>query len=267
MKNENFITILGWMVNELKLQGNELLCYALIYGFSQDGSSVFNGSRKYIAELIGAKSLNTVDSVLKNLIDKKLIIKESSNINGVIFNSYKVIIEKTNFKVCTPCSNNEYPYSKNEHNNNSNIYSNKEKEIDKSISKKSELKLCNYIEVRNKWEELNPKLPSIRCFNEKRKRALNTLLKNNNATIDDLYKVFEIISVCSFCQGNNDRKWTATLDWVLNDTKSCFNRLLEGAYAFNESEKERVNSIVSGEVNKKETKVNSTIIINGQIYK
>jgi hypothetical protein len=136
MKNENFITILGWMVNELKLQGNELLCYALIYGFSQDGSSVFNGSRKYIADLIGAKSLNTVDSVLKNLVDKKLIIKESNNINGVIFNSYKVIIKKTNFKTCAPHSNFEHPHSKIEHNNNSNIDSNKEKEIDKSISSK-----------------------------------------------------------------------------------------------------------------------------------
>lgn len=255
------------MVNELKLQGNELLCYALIYGFSQDGSSAFNGSRKYIAELIGAKSLNTVDSVLKNLVDKKLIIKESNNINGVIFNSYKVIVEKTDFKNCAPHSIFEHPHSKIEHNNNSNIDSNKEKEIDKSISKKSELKLCNYIEVHNKWEETNPNLPSIRCFNEKRKKALRTLLKNNNATIDDLYKVFEIIAVCSFCQGNNDRKWKATLDWVLNDTKSCFNRLLEGAYAFSEYEKEKVNSIVSGETKSEENKANSTIIINGQVYK
>ena len=254
------------MVNELKLQGNELLCYALIYGFSQDGSSVFNGSRKYIADLIGAKSLNTVDSVLKNLVDKKLIIKESNNINGVIFNSYKVIIEKTNFKTCAPHSNFEHPHSKIEHNNNSNIDSNKEKEIDKSISKKNEFKLCNYIEVHNKWEETNPNLPSIRCFNEKRKKALRTLLKNNNATIDDLYKVFEIIAVCDFCQGNNDRKWTATLDWVLNDTKSCFNRLLEGAYAFSESEKQRVQQIVNNEQPIAQ-KINEQVVINGVMYR
>lgn len=124
----------------------------------------------------------------------------------------------------------------------------------------------NTDEIKDKWEELNPNLPSIRCFNEKRKKALRTLLKNNNATIDDLYRVFEIIAVCSFCQGNNDRKWTATLDWVLNDTKSCFNRLLEGAYAFSESEKQRVQQIVN---NKQpiSQQTNEQVVINGVIYR
>lgn len=263
MKNENFITILGWMVNELKLQGNELLCYALIYGFSQDGSSAFNGSRKYIADLIGAKSLNTVDSVLKNLVDKKLIIKESNNINGVIFNSYKVIIEKTDFKNCAPHSNFEHPHSKIEHNNNSNIDSDKEKEIDKSISPKKNI---DYDNVKQMWEQTNPNLQSFRGFNEKRKRALNTLLKNNNATIDDLYKAFEIIAVCDFCQGQNGRNWKATIDWILNDTNSCFNRLFEGVYAFSESERQRVQQIVNNE-RPTTQHISETIIINGQIYK
>lgn len=140
-----------------------------------------------------------------------------------------------------------------------------EKEDNKLSSQKNELKLCNYIEIHNKWEETNPNLPSIRCFNEKRKKALRTLLKNNNATIEDLYKVFDIISACSFCQGSNDRGWTATLDWVLNDTKSCFNRLLEGAYAFNDSEKQKVQQIVNG-VQIEQTK-NEQIVINGVIYK
>ena len=113
------------------------------------------------------------------------------------------------------------------------------------IDNKEKKDNINYDDIKSKWEELNPRLASIRCFNDKRKRLLSTLLKNNNATIEDLYKVFEIISTCSFCQGNNDRKWTATLDWVLNDTKSCFNRLLEGAYAFTNSEKESVKNILS----------------------
>lgn len=36
IKNENFIAIQGFMVKELGLSGNELIAYALIYGFSQD---------------------------------------------------------------------------------------------------------------------------------------------------------------------------------------------------------------------------------------
>jgi hypothetical protein len=32
---KNYVTIQGWQVSELKLSGNELIAYALIYGFCQ----------------------------------------------------------------------------------------------------------------------------------------------------------------------------------------------------------------------------------------
>ena len=35
IKKESFFTIQAFMVNELKLKGNELLIYAIIFGFSQ----------------------------------------------------------------------------------------------------------------------------------------------------------------------------------------------------------------------------------------
>lgn len=35
IKDENHIVIEGWMVTKLKLVGNELIIFALIYGFSQ----------------------------------------------------------------------------------------------------------------------------------------------------------------------------------------------------------------------------------------
>lgn len=50
IKNENFIAIQGFMVKELGLSGNELIAYALIYGFSQDNESEFKGSLNYVAE-------------------------------------------------------------------------------------------------------------------------------------------------------------------------------------------------------------------------
>lgn len=137
-----------------------------------------------------------------------------------------------------------------------------EKEIDKSISTKKNI---DYDNVKQMWEQINPNLQSFRGFNEKRKRALNTLLKNNNATIDDLYKVFEIIAVCDFCQGKNDRNWKATIDWILNDTNSCFNRLFEGVYAFSESEKQRVQQIVNNE--QQNIQKEDKLIVNGTIYR
>lgn len=74
VKDNNFIAIQGWMRTKLNLKGNELLIYALIYGFSQDGESRFKGSRKYIADWCGC-SLNTVDRTLNSLVSKGLIAK------------------------------------------------------------------------------------------------------------------------------------------------------------------------------------------------
>lgn len=74
VKDNNFIAIQGWMRTKLNLKGNELLIYALIYGFSQDGESRFKGSRKYIADWCGC-SLNTVDRSLSSLVDKGLLAK------------------------------------------------------------------------------------------------------------------------------------------------------------------------------------------------
>ena len=41
IKKENYVQISGWMISELNLSGNELIAYALIHGFSQDGKSVW----------------------------------------------------------------------------------------------------------------------------------------------------------------------------------------------------------------------------------
>lgn len=74
VNDNSFIVIQGWMRARLNLKGNELLIYALIYGFSQDGESRFKGSRQYIADWCGC-SLDTVDRSLGSLVDKGLIAK------------------------------------------------------------------------------------------------------------------------------------------------------------------------------------------------
>lgn len=90
--SDNFIVIQGWMCNELKLKGNDLLVFALIYGFSQDGESSFTGSRKYIADLFNI-SLPTVDKSLDTLVEKNLIEKFSTKRNNIIFNHYKISLQ------------------------------------------------------------------------------------------------------------------------------------------------------------------------------
>ena len=85
--NENFITIQGWMVNELGLKGNELIVYAIIYGFSQAENQVFNGSLQYIADWLNT-SKQTVINTLKHLQEKELIEKKERYVNGVKFCEY-----------------------------------------------------------------------------------------------------------------------------------------------------------------------------------
>jgi hypothetical protein len=74
MKNINYITIAGWMVNEEKLNGNELLCYALIYGFSQDGNWC-ECTHQYIADWLSV-SKRTVISLIQSLVEKVVYSQE-----------------------------------------------------------------------------------------------------------------------------------------------------------------------------------------------
>lgn len=50
MQTESYVVLRPFMVEELGLKGSELVAYALIYGFSQDGESWFTGSAQYVAD-------------------------------------------------------------------------------------------------------------------------------------------------------------------------------------------------------------------------
>ena len=39
MKDGNYYTVYGWMINRLKLKGTTLQLYAVIYGFSENGEN------------------------------------------------------------------------------------------------------------------------------------------------------------------------------------------------------------------------------------
>ena len=44
IKDENYIVINGWMINHSDMNLMELVLYAVIQGFSQDGNSKFTGA-------------------------------------------------------------------------------------------------------------------------------------------------------------------------------------------------------------------------------
>lgn len=74
VKSENYISIQGWMISELGLKNAELLIYAIIYGFSQDGYGRFRGKLAYLMDWTQA-SKPTVLKALDALQERGLIVK------------------------------------------------------------------------------------------------------------------------------------------------------------------------------------------------
>lgn len=89
VRNENFIVIQGYMINEMKLKGNELLVYAIINGFSQEENQVFSGSLQYLADWTNSTKQGVMKN-LKSLVEKGFIGKNEKIINGVKFCEYYV---------------------------------------------------------------------------------------------------------------------------------------------------------------------------------
>lgn len=81
------------MVKELKLSGNELICYALIYGFSQDGDSGFKGTHSYVASCLNV-TCGTAVKIISGLVSKGLIEKRDEEISGARCPIYKAVVPK-----------------------------------------------------------------------------------------------------------------------------------------------------------------------------
>lgn len=82
IKDYNYITIQGFMVTDLKLKGNELMVYAIIFGFSQYQGQVFNGNLQYLCEWTNSSKQGVIKA-LKSLQEKGLIGKTEKYTNGV----------------------------------------------------------------------------------------------------------------------------------------------------------------------------------------
>lgn len=90
VKDENYIHIPGWAVTRLGLKGNELLVYAIIYGFSQDDETRFTGSLQYLADWTNSTKQSCI-KCLKSLVEKGYITKNEKIVNGVKFCEYQAV--------------------------------------------------------------------------------------------------------------------------------------------------------------------------------
>ena len=94
LNEKNYIAIADWMITELDLSSRELLAYAIIYGFSQDGESCFSGSLSYLANWLNMNDRGNVTKILNKLIDKGLIVKEKRSSSTKTWCEYRVTDNK-----------------------------------------------------------------------------------------------------------------------------------------------------------------------------
>ena len=93
LNNKNYIAIADWMVTDFNFNTRELLCYAIIYGFSQDGESVFSGSLNYLSTWLGIRRDNVM-RYLNSLVEKGVVTKEKKTSASKSWCEYKVIANK-----------------------------------------------------------------------------------------------------------------------------------------------------------------------------
>ena len=193
IKKESFFTVQAFMINELKLKGNELLIYAIIFGFSQAENQFFTGSLNYLASWCGILSKTTVKTILNNLIDKGLLEKEDIYKNGVKYCKYKALTEiKTisipadeNKKNCKGISKIDIGYTKNCYRGVSKIDMGISEIVPNNIDIHIDNKIENIIDHNNDDDLMKIKQwfkENKIDFSKKHQDKVLKLLKNNSLT-------------------------------------------------------------------------------------
>jgi hypothetical protein len=222
MKNDNYINIQGWMVNELGLKGNKLNLYALIYGFSQDGVNEYKASLPYIGKALGVTPRQAI-RLIEELVEKNLIIKTLGSCDNKS-NTYKYnpgvvtfchggsdILSLGGSDILSPHYNNIYI---------NNLNNNHEVEEIKNSS------------VAETYIEPIPPIAGaplpfdavFACFEETFKTRVLAKSPTRKGKIKARLKTFSIEQICQaiknfasdpFYSGNNERKWKADLDYII----------------------------------------------------
>ena len=230
-----YIVIQDWMISDLQLKGNELLTYALIYGFSQDGESEFKGSLKYISEFLGV-SKRTAQRSIENLVDRGIVEKRVEEISGVKFNRYMA-----HEKADTPIDKMTTGYRQNDHGgidkmttNNTNIYNTNNNTSNNTKDKGAPARYFEDEELNNKFLEFLSMRKKIRKP-VRTDRALKALLKKlHELSGGDVGLMKQIIDQ------SLDKEWLGLFELkTANDSTKNINDRLYGDIQYWAAQKEQ----------------------------
>ena len=88
LHDNNYFNVQSFMVKDLKLKGNELIIFAVIYGFSQTEDQAFTGGLQYLADWTNSTKQGVIKN-LKSLLEKGYITKNEKYIGGIKFCEYR----------------------------------------------------------------------------------------------------------------------------------------------------------------------------------
>lgn len=98
-----------------------------------------------------------------------------------------------------------------------------------------------YQDIADKWNSIcGAYLPKVQKLTEARKQKIKARLQEFGKQEEWLTKIealFEQIAASDFLRGNNNHQWTATFDWVFDNSKNWV-KVLEGNYDDNRGGKQ-----------------------------
>lgn len=192
-----------WMLTKLNLKSTELLVYAIIYGFSQDGQGECWASLDYFLLWTGASRASVIRAI--NSLEEKGLIKRRKRVGTT--SALSVVLEKTNYSKGSVKM--RRGGVKMIPNNKEDNKTNKE-EINKEESDKVAVEVQRTYDL---FVEKFDKNPNTFKLTPKRQKKIKTRLKDCGETM--LRQAIENTAKNEFYRGKNDRGWKADLDFII----------------------------------------------------
>lgn len=182
-------TIHDFMTEQLKLTGTELLLYALVYNFSQDGNGCFYGSNDYAAKKIGCRR-ECVNRNATSLVERGLLSRSYGSHNGKPTIDYVAIVPDCAIQTqCAQnaqqvCANRTATCAQNAHNSKSdNLKDNQESIHTIARAESKKLQIAEFVSMTaDEYQKL------IDEFGKEDADALVAILDNYKGSSGKKYK-------------------------------------------------------------------------------
>ena len=123
-------------------------------------------------------------------------------------------------------------------NDNVNVNDNVNDNDNVNVNDNEKREDTNYQKIIDMYNDTCVSFPKVTKLSDSRRKAIKARL--NKYSIEDIQKVFTMAEQSDFLKGSNKRNWSATFDWLMNDTNMA--KVLDGNYNNRGSKKIEMDS-------------------------